>query len=379
MPSTATATKFAPLLSTKKATECAARSRRRGMPPLRSAQAPSASPPAPLAGTSEPTRRAPTSRARSVVRHVIRAQKTGLNMQDVGEAGAAHSSTHGEREPLGLRAASAARAPRPAPGRATRSARRSASSAATWIARRSSFAVDGSSGSGYGRGGCTRPGWRDTVADHATGAMTPVRPALAQSSAASSVRRRSPAAGRRSARTRRRRRGRRRARGPASSGTPSAGPPGEHDVRAERAAHDALERLERPAPTIATSFTAREVEVERLQQVRERGRVLRGDGVRAGAARPAPPPRSGARRSARRAAAARTRRAEAPDGIGASSSSLRRATSCLVVVGGGEEAAALARRRSASRIVSASSRAAANQRSSNVNSYSVRYASSRYA
>ena len=53
VPITATATKFAALLSTKKATERRAISSA-GMPPLRSAQAPSASPPAPLAGTIEP-------------------------------------------------------------------------------------------------------------------------------------------------------------------------------------------------------------------------------------------------------------------------------------------------------------------------------------
>ena len=79
MPSTNTATKFAPLLSTKKATEWRAISSP-GIPPLRSAQAPSASPPAPEAGTSDP---APSSDMPSsyVVRHVIREQKTGLNMR----------------------------------------------------------------------------------------------------------------------------------------------------------------------------------------------------------------------------------------------------------------------------------------------------------
>ena len=53
-PSTATATKFAALLSVKNATVRRAMSST-GMPLLRSAQAPNASPPAPLAGTSEPT------------------------------------------------------------------------------------------------------------------------------------------------------------------------------------------------------------------------------------------------------------------------------------------------------------------------------------
>ena len=52
-PITATATKFAPLLSTKKATEWRAISAP-AIPLLRSAHAPSASPAAPLAGTSEP-------------------------------------------------------------------------------------------------------------------------------------------------------------------------------------------------------------------------------------------------------------------------------------------------------------------------------------
>ena len=53
-PTTTTATKFTPLLITKNATERRAISSP-GMPPLRSAQAPSARPLAPLAGTIEPT------------------------------------------------------------------------------------------------------------------------------------------------------------------------------------------------------------------------------------------------------------------------------------------------------------------------------------
>ena len=54
MPITATATKLTELLITKNATVRRAMSSA-GIPPLRSAQAPRARPPAPLAGTSEPT------------------------------------------------------------------------------------------------------------------------------------------------------------------------------------------------------------------------------------------------------------------------------------------------------------------------------------
>ena len=54
MPTTATATNLTELLRMKKATLRRAMSSA-GMPLLRSAQAPSASPPAPLAGTIEPT------------------------------------------------------------------------------------------------------------------------------------------------------------------------------------------------------------------------------------------------------------------------------------------------------------------------------------
>jgi hypothetical protein len=78
VPSTATATKLTELLMRKKATErraiCSP-----GMPPSCRIQAPSASPPAPLAGTIEP---APSS-ARPIsqlVRHGMALQKTGRNM-----------------------------------------------------------------------------------------------------------------------------------------------------------------------------------------------------------------------------------------------------------------------------------------------------------
>jgi hypothetical protein len=54
MPTAATATKFTALLRTKNATVRRAMSRT-AIPPLRSAQAPNASPAAPLAGTSDPT------------------------------------------------------------------------------------------------------------------------------------------------------------------------------------------------------------------------------------------------------------------------------------------------------------------------------------
>ena len=78
VPSTATATKLTELLIRKKATERRA-IRSAGMPPSRRIQAPSASPPAPLAGTIEP---APSS-ARPIsqlVRHGMFRQKIGRNI-----------------------------------------------------------------------------------------------------------------------------------------------------------------------------------------------------------------------------------------------------------------------------------------------------------
>ena len=78
MPSTATATKFTELLIRKNATERLA-IRSAGMPPRLRIQAPSARPPAPLAGTIEP---APSS-ARPIsqlVRHGMLWQKTGRNI-----------------------------------------------------------------------------------------------------------------------------------------------------------------------------------------------------------------------------------------------------------------------------------------------------------
>ena len=65
---------------------------------------------------------------------------------------------------------------------------------------------------------------------------------------------------------------------PSSSGTPSAGPPattrcGWNAPRTTRSSGPAS------GPTIATSLDVGEVEVERLQQVPERGRVLWGDRV----------------------------------------------------------------------------------------------------
>ena len=78
MPSTATAMKFTELLMRKKATERLA-IRCAGMPPSRRIQAPSARPPAPLAGTIEPA--ASSDRPISqLVRHGMLRQKTGRNM-----------------------------------------------------------------------------------------------------------------------------------------------------------------------------------------------------------------------------------------------------------------------------------------------------------
>ena len=65
---------------------------------------------------------------------------------------------------------------------------------------------------------------------------------------------------------------------PASSGTSAAGPPGEHDVRAVRAAHDPLERR-RVRAGDRDLLHRGEVEVHRLQQMPERVRVLRRDAV----------------------------------------------------------------------------------------------------
>ena len=77
VPSTATAMKFTELLIRKKATERLA-IRSPGMPPSLRIQAPSASPPAPLAGTIEP---APSSAnpISQLVRHGMFWQKIGRN------------------------------------------------------------------------------------------------------------------------------------------------------------------------------------------------------------------------------------------------------------------------------------------------------------
>jgi hypothetical protein len=78
-PSTATSTKLIELLIRKNATErwaiCSA-----GMPALRSTQAPSASPPIPLAGTIEPM---PTSDSEicQLIFQDMRGQKIGRNIR----------------------------------------------------------------------------------------------------------------------------------------------------------------------------------------------------------------------------------------------------------------------------------------------------------
>ncbi len=78
MPSAATATKLTELLIKKKATERRA-IRSAGIPRRLRIQAPSASPPAPLAGTIEPTPSSATPIS-VLVRHDIRSQNTGRNI-----------------------------------------------------------------------------------------------------------------------------------------------------------------------------------------------------------------------------------------------------------------------------------------------------------
>ena len=78
VPSTATATKLTELLIRKKATERRAM-RSAGIPPRCRIHAPSARPPAPLAGTSEPAASSDQAIC-ALVRHDIRLQKTGRNM-----------------------------------------------------------------------------------------------------------------------------------------------------------------------------------------------------------------------------------------------------------------------------------------------------------
>ena len=78
VPSTATATKLTELLMRKNATDrraiCSP-----GMPPSRRIQAPSARPPAPLAGTIEPTPSSDRPISQLVRPHAW--QKTGRNMR----------------------------------------------------------------------------------------------------------------------------------------------------------------------------------------------------------------------------------------------------------------------------------------------------------
>jgi hypothetical protein len=79
VPRTATATKFTELLMRKKATERLA-IRAAGMPPSRRIQAPSARPPAPLAGTIEPAASS-ESPISQLVRQGMLWQNTGRNIR----------------------------------------------------------------------------------------------------------------------------------------------------------------------------------------------------------------------------------------------------------------------------------------------------------
>ena len=147
MPMTATATKFTELLMRKNATErraiCSA-----GIPPRLRIHAPSARPPAPLAGTIEPTAelRQPISQ---LVRHDIRRQNTGRNISDVGDARQELEDDADAIQPGRRRGRRPRTSPRPGASAATR--HDDAEQRDDLSARRTSRRGGNSSGSATGR------------------------------------------------------------------------------------------------------------------------------------------------------------------------------------------------------------------------------------
>src|SRR4051794_21486652 len=143
VPTTATATKFTELLMRKNATDrratCSA-----GMPACVRIHAPSARPPAPLAGRSDPTASSdqPISQ---LVRHDVEAQKTGRNIATYERPDSASRTTATASHPGSAPASRWRTSPRPGASAAT--SPMTTSSATTHSARRTRRCVESSSGS----------------------------------------------------------------------------------------------------------------------------------------------------------------------------------------------------------------------------------------
>src|SRR4051795_9601143 len=167
VPTTATATKFTELLMRKNATDRRA-TFPAGIPPCVRIHAPSARPPAPLAGTSEPT--ASSDQAISqLVRHDVDAQKTGRNIATYDTPDSASRTT-----PTASQAGSAfARRRRTSPSPGARAATRPTTtrSAMTYSARRTRRRVDSSSGS-------SSCGWSTFARPSTTAVLQPRRAGL---------------------------------------------------------------------------------------------------------------------------------------------------------------------------------------------------------
>ena len=213
------------------------------------------------------------------------------------------------------------------------------------------------------RGGSSRTGSRP----HPGCPRGSDRRAIAGQQRAQLVGGRSPAAGRRSARRRTRRRGRRPARGPRAAAPRSSPPSPPASTRCGRSscADDRGQRARRRRRRARPRASAR----GGSRAPGAGGRTRSGAGARSRAAaagaptacaRSARSPVSAARRSSPSAAL------EPPDGIGVSSRSLRRATSCSWSSEVVKKPPLLGVGEALERSSSASARASANQRSSNV-------------
>src|SRR3954451_4967223 len=165
VPTTATATKFTELLMRKNATVRRA-TLSAGIPSCVRIHAPSARPPPPLAGTSEPTASSdqPISQ---LVRHDIPGQKTGRNMATYDRHESASRPTATTSQPVFACAKRSRTWPRPGASAAT--SPMTTSSATTYSARRARRRVESSSGS-------SRRCWSTSARPATSGVLQP-RPA----------------------------------------------------------------------------------------------------------------------------------------------------------------------------------------------------------
>jgi hypothetical protein len=143
VPSTATATKLTELLMRKNATERRAM-RSTGIPPRCRIHAPSARPPAPLAGRSDPAASSDHAIC-ALVRHDIRRQKIGRNMSKYEPHDNASSATASASQPGAASPSLSLTSPRPGANSTTSS--RTPTSATTCNSRRNRRRGASSSGS----------------------------------------------------------------------------------------------------------------------------------------------------------------------------------------------------------------------------------------